>query len=101
MSLPPAPPFTLNNVMAAVEGVRNWNILSGWLGVDFNRHQYNSDEACVKAIMEKFLLGKGDYQPTWKALIYCLDEAEEVHLADKIRSFGEPVQGECTCSITL
>ena len=44
--------------------------------------------------MEQFLLGESEYQPTWRAVIYCLDRVDEVPLADKIRNCGEPVQGE-------
>ena len=55
----------------------------------------DSNEARLKAIIEKFLLGEGRYQPSWRAMIYLLDEVEEVQLADKIRSFGEPIQGGC------
>ena len=81
-----------------MKGVRYWYHLSVWFGVDIDEHQCDSDEARVKAAVEGFLLGNGDFQPTWRALTYCLDGAGEVALADKIRSFSEPVQGECTCS---
>ena len=81
-----------------MKGVRNWYRLSVWFGVDIDERQYDSSEARLKAAVEGFLLAKGRYQPTWRALIYCLDMVKEVALADKIRSFGEPVQGECTCS---
>ena len=81
-----------------MKGVQDWDLLSASFGVDIDKHQYDSNEARLKAAVEGFLLGNGDYQPTWRALIYCLDRAEEVALADKIRSFAsEPVQGECTC----
>ena len=83
--------------MAAVKGVKDWRLLSGYLGVRISRDQYDSDEGHLKAALEKFLLGEGDYPPTWRAVIYCLDEAGEVALANKIRHFSEPVQGECTC----
>ena len=79
-----------------MKGVRDWDLLSVLFGVDIDEHQCDSDEARLKAAVEEFLLGKGSYQPTWRALIYCLDMAGEVALADKIRSFGEPVHGECS-----
>ena len=81
-----------------MKGVRDWDLLSVCFGVHIDVRQYDSDEARLKAVVERFVLGKGRYQPTWRALIYCLDMVKEVALADKIRSFGEPVQGECTCS---
>ena len=95
-SLALAPPLTLDNALAAVKGVRDLGHLIAWFGVDIDARQCDSDEACLKAAVEGFLLGNGLFQPTWRALIYCLDRAKEVALADKIRDCGEPVQGECS-----
>ena len=84
--------------MKALEGVENWERLGHWgfyvKDTDSIKRQHDSDEACLKAVVEKFLLGEGLYQPSWRAVIYSLDDRNEVQLADKIRSFGEPVQGE-------
>ena len=60
------------------------------------KFQVDSYEDCLKALVERFLSGEGYYQPSWRRVIYSLDRASEVELADKIRSFGEPVQGECS-----
>ena len=84
-----------------MEGVENWERLGSWCfdvwSIDSIKRQHVSDEARLKAVVEKFLLGEGVYQPpSWRAVIHILDEVNEVQLADKIRSFGEPVQGECT-----
>ena len=85
-----------------MERVRDWKDLGGKLVGLVKRmniqHQHDSDEACLKAVMEKFLLGEGLYQPSWRRVIYSLDWADESHLADQIRSYGEPVQGESTCT---
>ena len=84
-----------------MERVRNWGDLSvELLGLlkDIIQRQHDSDEACLKAVVEKFLLGEGCYQPSWRAVIYSLDEVDESHLANQIRSYGEPVQGESTCT---
>ena len=89
----PAPPLTLENVLKAVEGVKVWDDLRRWFGLRIRRQQYNSDEAFFKGVVEKFLLGEGD-QPSWRRVIWSLYLAGEVDLADKIRSFAEPVQGE-------
>ena len=62
------------------------------------QRQHESDKACLKAVVEKFLLGEGLYLPSWRRVIFSLDEANESHLADQIRSYGEPVQGESTCT---
>ena len=72
----------------------------GLLGVhsklDDIQDQHGSDEACLKAVVEVFLLGEGRYkQPSWRAVIHALHEASESHLADQIKSYAEPVQGEC------
>ena len=82
--------------MAAVKGVKEWDHLSFHFGIRVFKDQYDFDEARVKTVVEKFLLGEGFCQPTWRAVIYCLDRAGEVAVADKIRNFGEPVQGERT-----
>ena len=87
--------------MKAVERVRDWRKLcEDLLGLFKDKKiqdQHDTDEACLKAVVEKFLLGEGDYQPSWRAVILTLDEANEIDLADQIRSYGEPVQGENTC----
>ena len=82
-----------------MEGVKDWKRLGQWcFGVDTDsiKHQYDCGEALLKAFVEKFLLGEGIFQPSWKRVIYSLDMDCEFQLADKIRSFGEPVQGECS-----
>ena len=83
-----------------MDGVKNWKLLGGMFGVDTGsiKLQNNSIQDCVKAVVEKFLLGKERFQPSWRRVIWSLDCVGEVDLADKIISFGEPVQGECTCS---
>ena len=83
-----------------MDRVKNWEHLSAIFGVAIGsiKRQNNSIQDCLKAVVEKFLLGEGRYQPSWRAVIYTLDCVGDVDLADKIISFGEPVQGECTCS---
>ena len=83
-----------------MDGVKYWEVLSVGFGVDTYsiKRQNDSIQDCVKAVVEKFLLGEGRYQPSWRRVIWSLDGVGEVDLADKIISFGEPVQGECTCS---
>ena len=76
--------------MKAVERVRNWERLCGARGLGVNtfdiQRQHESDEAFLKAVVEKFLLGEGYYQPSWRRVIYSLDLVDESHLADQIRS---------------
>ena len=58
------------------------------------QHQHVSDEARLKAVVEAFLLGEGYYQPSWRRLIHTLHKAEEIHMAEKIKTNAEPHQGE-------
>ena len=92
----PAPPLTRDNILKALEGVRNLIDLSDQLLGTFFGVLYDSYEAHLAAIVDHFLQGKGLHQPSWRRVIYSLDEAGEIQLADKIRSFAEPVQGEWT-----
>ena len=79
--------------------MKNWERLGGRFGFGVDtasiKHQNDSIHDCLKAVIEKFLLGEGHHQPSWRAVIRSLDMVGEVDLADKIVSFGEPVQGEC------
>ena len=114
-SLLTAPPLTLENVLPVVKGVRSWRTLAKQLvyaydhddiysyGIDLDdlQHQHGSDENCLKAVIEKFLLGKDLYwQPSWRTVIWSLYKANELHLANQIRSFTEPLQGVCICAYT-
>ena len=73
-------------------GERVYSLLSYKL--DAIRRQHVSDEACLKAVIEEFLNGQGLYRPpSWRALIWSLYKMNELQLAEHIRSFAEPVQG--------
>ena len=52
-----------------------------------------SDEARLKAVVKAFLLGEGDYQPSWRRLIHQLHSAQQSHVAEKIKTNAEPHQG--------
>ena len=100
-SLSPAPPLTLENILEAVKNVRSWRRLgvhicySSVLSLDGIQGQQVSDEACLKAVIEDFLSGKGRYQhPSWRVVIWYLYKANEIQLAEHIRSFAEPVKGK-------
>ena len=62
--------------------------------LDAIQRQHISHDACLKAVVEAFLLGEGHYQPSWRRLIHALHEAEQSHLAEKIKTNAEPHQGE-------
>ena len=103
----PALPLMFDNVFEAVKTVRlSWRelakVLLDWDNfysndrkkLDAIERQHVSDEACLKAVVEVFLLGEGDYQPSWRRLIYRLYWAEQSHVAEKIKANAEPHQGE-------
>ena len=73
--------------------------LMGWIDyedskLDAIQYQHISSDACLKAVVEAFLLGEGEYQPSWRMLIHALHWADESHLAEKIKTNAEPQQGE-------
>ena len=82
--------------MKALEGVKDWKGLCRWLGVQLGSSVYYVPHLSIKYDVEKFLQGERSYQPSWRAVIVALDKANEIHVADRIRHYGEPVQGECT-----
>ena len=107
-----APPLTLENVMSVVKGVRRWQTLAkhlvrgydkdddeySWFGTDLDtlQRKHVSDEDCLKAVVNKFLIGEGQYRPaSWRGVIWSLYEANEIQLADQIRTYGERLEGVC------
>ena len=84
--------------------MRSWRELArwlmGWYGSDDKEKldaiqcQHVSDEARLKVVLESFLLGEGEYQPSWRIVIHALYDAYESHLAEKIKTNAEPHQGE-------
>jgi hypothetical protein len=62
--------------------------------LDAIERQHISDETRLKAVVEAFLLGKGRYQPSWRMLIRRLHQAQQSHVAEKIKTNAEPHQGE-------
>ena len=84
-----------------MKNVRSWRTLSRHIylydssKLDDIQHQHVSDEACLKAVIEGFLSGKGYRykQLSWRAVIWSLYEANEIQLAEHIRSFAEQMQG--------
>ena len=107
----PAPPLTLDNVFVAVKTVRSWRELAkglmGWIDYGWDKEgqkklaaiqrQHVSDEARLKAVLQSFHLGEGDYQPSGRRVIHALHCAGESHLAEKIKTNAELHQGEWVC----
>ena len=87
------PPLTQGNVLEVVKGVQNWVLLKLYFGI--------VSASSLEHVVEQFVLGRGLYQsPSWRALIFTLDEADETQIANRIRNHGEPVQGECVFPIS-
>jgi hypothetical protein len=98
--LSPAPPLTLDNIFNVVKNVRSWRTLGQhiyYFSSDLDDIQdglVSNDDVCLKAVIEEFLSGEGRYeQPSWRALIWSLYKANEIQLAENIKRFSEPVQG--------
>ena len=84
-------------MFAVVKNVRNWRSLGEGMGysstmLDSIQRQYDSDESRLKAVVEHFFKSGGN-QPSWRAVICILYRANELQLAEQIRSYAEPVQG--------
>ena len=99
----PATPLTFDNLYSVLEEVKEeWSSLRLWLlGVDDATHdQYDSDEAALKDVVEYFLQQEHS-RGTWRRVIWALDGIGKVHVADKIMSFAEPIQGGCGYLFTV
>jgi hypothetical protein len=77
----------VENILKALEGVKDWVVVAESFGT------YISS---LKFAIENFLYGHGHFQPSWRAVIFALDDAGETRVANHIRSYGEPVQGRYT-----
>ena len=102
-----APPFTVQNILTAVQGV-TWRTLGEELIFSSTKlneieRQHQSDDSCLHAVIECWLQGEGeDKEPSWRALIQRLDDANETRAAaDSIRHFAEPLSGKSCDSITF
>ena len=84
-----APPLTVENILRALEGVEDWEVVAEWLSTSIV-------SSSLKDAVERFLQGRSDFQPSWRAVIFALDGAGETPVASRIRSYGEPVQGRYT-----
>ena len=108
-SLHLAPSLTLSNVLAHVQGVKNWRKLGEWLFLCFQDSEWlfpldhgklnaiqrenTSDQDRLRAAVEQWLKGEG-LSPSWRSLIWSLYLAGELTVADPIRGFAEPPRGE-------
>ena len=79
-----------------------YNDYYGSTDLDALQHEHGSDEDCLKAVVSKFLNGKGQYRPaSWRGVIWSLYKANEIQLADQIRSYAEQLEGVCLLYVCL
>ena len=90
-----------------------WSILGSWLlgtwlirGYKYDeirQLQDTSNENRLRAVVECWLGGGHNVgeEPSWRRLIWMLDDEGETHVADKIRHFAEPVLGKSCDSISV
>ena len=124
-SLLVAPPLTSDVLLPLLKGVKSWRKLAkeliyayddddddewvplpspplgcSWHNLDDLQRQCDTNEDCLKAVIEIFLQGRGQYkQPSWRPVLQSLYNANELQLAASIKSFAEPLQGVCTIFI--
>jgi len=99
--------MTVENVCEAVQGVE-WTVLGGWLTPSYKYEeikqlQNTSNANRLQAVVECWLAGSGKVvgeEPSWRRLIWTLDDKGQTRVADKIRHFAELVLGKSCDSIS-
>ena len=97
-----APPLTVDTVVRAVQGVRDWKEFGDWLfilsGISDRdarlqaiKQQHDSDGNYLHGVVEEWFKG---HQQSWRQVIGALDCAQESVVADRIRGYAEPPPGE-------
>ena len=104
LTVPPstsAPPLTVENVFKHmnVQEVKNWRMV-GILLLSLNEakvqaieREYSSNEDRMRAVVQQWLEG-GGFSQSWRRLVWSLDQAGDIQVADPIRGFTEPPRGE-------
>ena len=93
------PPLTLSYVLEHVQGM-HWRklgkVLFYWDCVELLNEierENTSDQDRLHAVLKHWLNRRG-HPPSWRMLIHSLDKKGELTVADPIREFAEPPQGE-------
>ena len=91
----------MEHVLKYVQGVKNWREVGYWLllggptkQLNAIQREYSSDEDRLQAVVQQWLEGGGLTQRSWRWLVWSLDTAGEIVVADPIRGFAEPPRGE-------
>ena len=93
-------------MLNVVKNVQDWHPLC-WAMLHYDpgiiQSQHDSDEDCLKDVVERFLRGGSALykKPSWRAVIWSLYNAEEIQLAEQIRSYAEGVQGTVIMVLTM
>ena len=102
LTVPPstsAPPLTVENVFKYTQEVKDWRTVGRLLPglnaakVQAIEREYSSIEDRVRAVVQQWLEG-GGLQQSWRWLVWALDHAGDIQVADHIRGFTEPPRGE-------
>ena len=108
LTVPPstsAPPLTVENVFKylPVQQVKNWRRVGELLLSDIDNtkvqaieREYSSNEERMRAVMQQWL--EGGLPRLWRRLVWSLDQAGDIQVADPIRGFAEPPRGESSRS---
>ena len=112
-----APPFAVDNVLAAVQGVDWWTLgealLCKYYGLLGNpvgaesklkeiQGQHQSDAERLHTVVNTWVKGRGyDEETSWRHLIHRLDWGSRTGIADNIRHFAEPVLGKSCDSVSV
>ena len=98
---PPLTRLTVEHVLKHVQGVKNWRTVGEWLlgshnesKLDAIERDYSSDSDRLRAAVQQWLEGRVLTQPSWRELVWSLDHAGDITVADPIRGFVEPPPGE-------
>ena len=94
-----APPFNVEQIFKHVQGVKNWKEVGKLLlrydesKVDAIERKYRTDSDRLQAVVQQWLEGGGLIR-SWRILVWSLDRAGDIVVADPIRRFAEPPRGE-------
>ena len=105
----PVPQLTSENVYLALTGVTNWEGLiddlfggeSGKKEILGDRQQYATEEEYRRTAIDCYSRGQGPRQPSWRFLIWKLDECNEVNVANGLRRYAEPLQGNAIMYVLM
>ena len=102
LTVPPstsAPLLTVDNVLVQIQEVKNWREVGerllgyGSTKLEAIEREYRSSEHRMRAVVQQWLEG-GHHPPSWRWLVWALDLAGDIQVADPIRGFTEPPSGE-------